>query len=94
VFRVEENGRAVRDVLARAEEKDQEGRPLLHRVMAEGRPVSRSRNLDEIRDYARSEIAKLPEHVQALEPADPSYLVEVSDALKRYQREVAEALGG
>ena len=36
VFRIEQNGRAVRDVIARADE-DFDGRPLLHLVMQDGR---------------------------------------------------------
>lgn len=82
VFRVESDGVAERDVLAGRDET-LAGRPLLHPVMREGRRLpSASPTLEEIRARAAEEIAKLPEKLRSLEPADPPYRVEVSDALR------------
>jgi nicotinate phosphoribosyltransferase len=80
-----EDGASVGDTIARFDE-DLPGRPLLSRVMAEGRPVATSppsELLEAARERARREIAALPARVRALPPADPPYPVEVSDALER-----------
>lgn len=91
VFRVEEGGLAVRDVIARAEE-ELPGRPLLVPVMRDGRRLPAGRtDLDQARAWARDEIGRLPARSRALEPADPPYPVELSPALERYMREIAEA---
>lgn len=85
VFRVEEDGMAVRDLLARHDEAPPPGaRPLLHKVMEGGRRLDASRRtLDQARQHARDEIARLPERIRRIEPADPPYPVEVSDTLAR-----------
>lgn len=81
VFRVEEGGEARHDVLAGAGE-ERPGRPLLSRVMAGGRLIDPDAvDLESARGRARREIAALPERVRALDPADPPYRVEVSEAL-------------
>jgi nicotinate phosphoribosyltransferase len=83
VFRLEEGGRAVRDVIARADEA-LPGRPLLRTVMRGGRRLPEGHvELDEARAEARRGLAALPEHLLRLEPADPPYPVEVSRALRR-----------
>lgn len=75
IFRIEEAGRAVRDVLALHEEKH-EGRPLLRAVMRNGKRLEAgSETLETIRDHAKTERAKLPEAIRALNPADPPYPV-------------------
>lgn len=90
VFRVEEGGRAARDVIGRAGE-DQPGRPLLVEVMRSGERLAAGRvDLDRARERAADEIGRLPDHVRAIEPADPPYPVDVSDALEAHQREVIE----
>jgi nicotinate phosphoribosyltransferase len=89
VFRVEEGGRAVRDVIAR-EGEAQPGRPLLVPVMRGGARLGGvPAGLEDARARAREEIARLPERVQELAPADPPYPVAVSDALRAYAEEVA-----
>ncbi|HEX6203754.1 MAG TPA: nicotinate phosphoribosyltransferase, partial [Thermoanaerobaculia bacterium] len=86
VFRVEEGGRAVRDVLARADEEGP-GRPLLGRVMAGGRVADPAAvDLAASRERARREIAALPPRVRALAPADPPYPVEISERLAAEER--------
>ncbi|MGH7588885.1 MAG: nicotinate phosphoribosyltransferase [Gemmatimonadota bacterium] len=91
VFRMEEGGRAVRDVIARADEK-LPGRPLLVPVMRGGERVPAGHaDLDRARARARDEISRLPAGTRALAPADPPYPVELSHALESYTREMAEA---
>lgn len=92
VFRIEEDGRAARDVIARwGEEVD--GRPLLRQVMRGGERLPAGREgLDAARDRARQEIARLPERVRAIPRAEPPYPVEISDALRAFEREISAAI--
>ncbi len=93
IFRVEEGGHAVRDILARYDET-QPGRPLLRQVMAEGRRLpAGEEDLATARARARAEIALLPERVQGIDPADPPYPVEVSAALDADLVEAARRYG-
>jgi nicotinate phosphoribosyltransferase len=94
IFRVEENGRAVRDVIARAEE-ELEGRPLLAEVMRDGRRLPGAvADHNGAREHAARELAKLPVPVRGVAPAEPPYPVAISPALERYQREIAEEVVG
>jgi nicotinate phosphoribosyltransferase len=89
VFRVEANGRAVRDVIARAGET-LPGRPLLRPVMRGGRRLPEGTiDLQAARSHAQEEIARLPEHIRAIRPAARRYPVEISATLRAYQDEVA-----
>jgi nicotinate phosphoribosyltransferase len=90
VFRMEgSDGRAARDVVARHDE-EHPGEPLLRPVMREGKRLPAGRaSLDEAREHAGREIARLPDRVQALDPARPPYEVEISRALREAQREAA-----
>lgn len=91
VFRIEEDGMAAGDVVARAGE-DLDGRRLLSPVMQGGGRLPAGRaDLDAARARARSEIDRLPDRIRALESADPPYRVQLSPALQRYMDEVAEA---
>ncbi len=93
VFRIEENGQAVRDVIARAGE-NLPGRPLLECVMRNGkRVVSARRTLQQARDYARAEIERLPAPLRAIEPVQQPYSVEVSAALAQHQRALQLEIG-
>jgi nicotinate phosphoribosyltransferase len=88
VFRSHVDGRAVGDVIARADER-LEGRPLLQIVMRAGRPMPAvTTSLDAIRRYAADEVARLPERVIAPAPADPPYPVQISPALERHHAHV------
>ncbi len=83
VFRIEEDGIAVCDVLARHDES-QPGRALLELVMRAGRRLPAGQvSLAAARARTQAELARLPERLCALEPADPPYAVAVSDALRR-----------
>ena len=92
VFRQEREGRAVGDVIARADERCA-GRPLLELVMERGaRTASGRADLDQARERAAGEMSRLPDAVGALRPAEPPYPVTVSDALRRYQDEVKDRI--
>lgn len=92
VFRVMEDGVAVRDVIARADEM-LEGIPLLAQVMRDGARLKAGRvALDDIRTHAKSELDRLPAHARALVPAVPPYPVSLSEALSRYHEEVKETV--
>jgi nicotinate phosphoribosyltransferase len=92
VFRVEEDGAAVRDVIGRSDES-LPGRPLLRAVIRNGTPLPGGREtLDESRKRADREIARLPARLRALEPSDPPYPVEVSEALLSYRQAVEKAV--
>ncbi len=83
VYRVEEDGRAVGDVIARSDERI-EGRPLLMKVMEGGRRLpAGSVTLDGARHRHAEELARLPERMLELERADPEYPVRLSDALRK-----------
>jgi nicotinate phosphoribosyltransferase len=94
VFRAGEGGRAAGDVLARAGE-EHPGRPLLRKVMEDGRRLPAGEDsLEEARERARREIARLPDRVRSIRAADPPYPVEISDELRSYQETVAERVEG
>ncbi|MEX2467918.1 MAG: nicotinate phosphoribosyltransferase [Gemmatimonadota bacterium] len=92
VFRVEEAGSAVRDVIGRAEESGP-GRPLMVKVMAGGERLAAGRaSLEDAREHAREELARLPDRVLGLEAASPPYAVSVSEALRDFQEEVTRTV--
>jgi nicotinate phosphoribosyltransferase len=80
IFRLEENGVAARDVVARFDET-LPGRPLLAPVMRAGRRLSAPESLDRIRAREREEIGRLPAALRRLSRAEPAYLVQPSEAL-------------
>jgi nicotinate phosphoribosyltransferase len=81
VFRLEQDGVATHDIVARVDEALR-GRPLLEPVMSKGRRLTEGRvSLGESRARAKRELAALPPRIRALEPASPPYRVEVSAAL-------------
>lgn len=88
VFRLEENSYAVRDVIARADER-LPGRPLLVPVMRGGKRLSEPQDLETIRRHAQEQIQCLPERVRALAPAQPPYPVELSPALQKLYQELS-----
>ena len=79
---LEEGGRATGDLIAAADER-QPGRPLLQKVMERGRRLPAGEvGLGEARKRAEEELARLPEPIRGLEPADPPYPVRISDELR------------
>jgi nicotinate phosphoribosyltransferase len=90
IFRIAEGDRDTRDIIARADE-DFQGRPLLSAVMRNGRRLSGDRvNLESLRDYSKTQVTRLPDHVRAITPAKQPYPVEVSQALSQLQKDVRE----
>ncbi len=93
VFRIEKDGQDVRDVIACGDE-DPVGRPLLVPIMREGKRLSAGKvDLTTARQYAQEQIARLPERVRAIAPADPPYPVEVSQKLADLQQRIIKELG-
>lgn len=93
VFRMEEDGKATGDVIARASER-LPGRPLLETVMEAGRRLPAGEaDLDAARSRAVREMERLPERIRGLDPADLPYPVDVSPALERYRDDVVARLG-
>jgi nicotinate phosphoribosyltransferase len=74
------DGRMVGDVLT-LEGDVQEGEPLIVPVMQAGKRLASPRPLSEIRDYARAQLAKLPDALRMLE-GDASYPVHVAPAIR------------
>lgn len=95
VFRQEQEGRLLRDILAGRDEK-LPGKPLLRQVMANGKRLPAGSELLECaRDRAQCELKKLPDRVRALAAAEPPYQVEVSPDLKNQLRQIApKSTGG
>ncbi len=90
IFRIAERDRDTRDIIACADE-DLQGRRLLSAVMRNGRRLSGDRvNLESLRDYAKTQVTRLPDHVRAITPAKQPYPVEVSQALSQLQKDVRE----
>ncbi len=94
VFREERDGVFCSDMIGRWEE-ELPGEPLLVKVMEHGERLdTHERDLERLREYAASSLARLPDTIRALAAAEPAYPVGVSDALARHQRAVSEALAG
>jgi nicotinate phosphoribosyltransferase len=92
VFRVEADAVAMRDVIGRSDES-LPGRPLLRAVMRSGMRLPAGREtLDESRKRAEWEIARLPARLHAIETSDPSYTIEVSEALLDYRQAMEKAV--
>lgn len=90
IYRTERNQEYVGDIVSRFEE-ELEGRALLRTVMLDGRQVSASPRLEDIRDLTKTLVAKLPARLKSLSPAEPPYRVQYSDALKAHAEEVTRA---
>lgn len=96
VFRIEEDGRAVRDVIALADEAPPPGaRPLLVKMMESGARTDAGRwSLDSARAHAAAELSRLPARVRDLPPAAPPYPVDVTPALAAARDDVRRNLKG
>jgi len=86
VFRVEVDGIAMRDVIARADE-ELPGRPLLVPLMRDGRVLeSARRDLGDIRAASGAAVAALPERMRSLDAGADDYPVEISGRLEEDRR--------
>lgn len=91
IFRQEQGGVAMGDVIGCADER-LEGRPLLRLMMRGGqRTPEAAPDLESSRRVAAEELARLPAHLTAIEPADPPYSVKVSAALAQSHTRVRSA---
>ncbi len=94
IFRQEQDGSSVGDVIARDGEA-QPGRPLMRAVMRAGKRLSDARPpLDRVRDRAAAAMAALPDRITALDAAEPPYPVEISAELSAYREVVEARVGG
>jgi nicotinate phosphoribosyltransferase len=83
IFRVEQDGVARYDVLARHDEPPC-GRPLLRQVMKDGIRLPEGRvTLDEARTRRQTEVDRLPSALRAIQPASVPYRIDVSPGLAR-----------
>lgn len=90
IFRVSENSKEMRDVVAKADEH-LPGRPLLEAVMRHGKRLAAGRvDLESAHAHAIQQIADLPDHIRAITPAEPPYPVGISSELSRYQKEIED----
>lgn len=88
VYRQEQDGTAIRDVIARHDE-DATGRPLLVPVMKSGKRLpAATETLAAAKQRADLETSRLPSHLRALSPGDPPYVTDISPALQRYYDEL------
>lgn len=92
VFRIEQDGWFVKDVIGCMDE-DLPGRPLLEPVMQNGQRLpAGTRDLKIIRNYVEEQTARLPETIADIHPADPPYLVEISPKLTELQHQIKTTL--
>jgi nicotinate phosphoribosyltransferase len=90
VFRFEDDGLAVKDVIA-CDDEVLAARPLLKQVMRRGQRVPEGRgDIQAARRNASCEVARLPERIRALKKADPAFPVEVSNRLTEERNHVAQ----
>jgi nicotinate phosphoribosyltransferase len=80
VFRQFENGRIVRDVIARFDES-LEGKPLLKRIFQTGQPC-RHPTLTESRQLLQDQLERMPAQCLELSRPEPPYPVLFSDRLQ------------
>jgi len=83
VYRLQSSDqRYAEDVIAHWTEKYGEGKPLLACVMRDGERLARSPKIEEVREHAQMELARLPEQCHGLDQAHP-YPVRFSRELQR-----------
>lgn len=94
VFRMARNDRFIKDMIGCMDEVEAlPGTPLLERVMEKGKRLPAGiRNLTTIRDNASEQMARLPETMTDIHPADTPYPVEISPRLAALQQRIKTAL--
>ncbi|MDD5170134.1 MAG: nicotinate phosphoribosyltransferase [Syntrophales bacterium] len=90
VFRGFKNGIMTGDMIT-LDGDQQEGLPLIIKVMERGQRLSSKRNLNEIADYVKTQLDALPKGLRRLEATRP-YPVEISPALIRLKDETERTL--
>lgn len=81
LYRVYENGRMVRDIIALHDEKIDGAEPLLLKYIEGGRPV-REDSLDTGRERFRDAFSSLPEHLKSIYEVEEKYPVYLSEGLR------------
>lgn len=89
IFRRVEDGVARSDTLGRREER-LDGEPLLERFLENGKRVRKRESADRARERAEERLALLPAGIRAIERADQSYSVELSEEMDEYHRRVRD----
>jgi nicotinate phosphoribosyltransferase len=91
IFRVQnKGGRFINDILGLEKEKIR-GRPLLIKVVAQGRIIYRPPSLDKIRISVKKSLAKFPDRLKEVYPKY-KYPVIISPGLKKLRRTLANQL--
>ena len=94
VFRITgDDGEPRADVLALEDETVADGRPVLRRVMRDGRRLEAAEPLEVLRERCRAAVTGLPERLRALAPGPPPYEVRTSPELDALVRRLHEDLG-
>ncbi|MBW1992080.1 MAG: nicotinate phosphoribosyltransferase, partial [Deltaproteobacteria bacterium] len=83
--------RMSHDTIALRDEELPQGRPLLEKVMDQGRVVKDLPDLKTCREYFAAQFALLPAQYKALE-GPPAYPVHLSPGLERLQHQVEQEL--
>lgn len=84
------DGRFDHDVITTLDDR-QDGEPLLHPVMKDGRRLAPSPSLGDLRRHTAAQLARLPESLRTLETA-PIHSVQISSALQTLARTIDHAL--
>ena len=90
VYRVEENGKYVKDIIGLCDE-NLEGEGRLVQIFKDGRLTYRLPKLDEIREKARRELEKLPEEYKRIRSPE-AYPVQVSEKIMDLGRQLIKKL--
>jgi nicotinate phosphoribosyltransferase len=91
VFRRHRDGGVLAGDLLTVEGGTGEGEPLIEPVMRDGQSIGTRPTLEQARDNAAAQLARLPEHLRRLETS-PAYPVAVSAALRELADEVDREL--
>ena len=91
VFRQSESRKSIRDVIGLVNEAGVPGRPLLEKVMENGRRLRPPESLNVCRDRCKSELESLPEELKSLSKVEPGYPVELSAQLTQMRVSVLAA---
>jgi nicotinate phosphoribosyltransferase len=84
------DGRFDHDVITTLDDR-QDGEPLLHPVMKDGRRLAPSPSLSDLRRHTAAQLARLPESLRTLGAA-PIHSVQISSALQTLARTIDHAL--
>jgi nicotinate phosphoribosyltransferase len=87
VYRVEEGGKFKKDIIG-LEEDSIAGKGLLVPMIEKGKLIYLLPRLEDIRQYIKDQVTKLPDKYKKLEVQDPPYLVEISPKLQNISEKV------